>query len=381
MKNSATRRTPNWCPGFTLVELLVVIAIIGVLVAMLMPAINVAREMARQSSCMNNLRQFGTGFAIHATHNPKDKLCSGAFDWLKDGAITEQSWVGDLVEQEFPVGKMLCDSNQARGAAVYNDLLNANATSFGANTCVNLLGSAAKSNPDATLDYNPCRWIGTGASGFSGAASTARRDYVEDRIFKEFYNTNYTASWYLVRGGVRLNASGNLIAAKAGCGVAIDSRNSTQGPLSQGDIGNAKAPASNIPLLADGGASSAILTDTVGDMQSGTVLVDSMTRGPVMNAGAGALSAPSFTEPSAQAVWWPVWNRDVLQDYRNFGTPHRDACNILFADGSVRSVKDKNKDGMLNNGFPSGVGGFADAKVEIDYFEVFSLYSLNAKRQ
>jgi prepilin-type N-terminal cleavage/methylation domain-containing protein len=143
--------------GFTLVELLVVIAIIGVLVALLLPAVQAAREASRRSQCLNNLKQIGLGCLNFQSANGAFPTAGGAVEqffntaelakpaygyegagWMYqilpyieqqtlynlrrgDGALNAGFQKTDLIEKPVPVYN--CPSRYGRtaivGAAIY----------------------------------------------------------------------------------------------------------------------------------------------------------------------------------------------------------------------------------------------------------------------
>lgn len=366
--------------AFTLIELLVVLAIIGVLVSLLVPAVNLARASARSAQCQNNLRQIALGMQAFATSSG-GKFCTGNFDWEEDGAVNDIGWVADLVNAGVDVGELLCPTSTARVSETLHEVLTRNVDVSTA--CVDPRGNPPQSLPDGTLLTGPCRKIAEDPAAYA-VGSEARRLLVESELLDLGYNTNYGASWYLVRGDINLHeTTGNPKPKDAACSSSLYSRNTTSGPLLQKKVDTSRLSSSSIPLVADVKPLSlaGTLDQRIGEFEQGELVSLNIFGGPASFAADGTITRdpkPNASGREGATGWWAFWNRQTLQDYRGLDPIHQNNCNIAMADGSVRQVFDVNKDGYINNGFPVGSGSkqFADATEEVAPTDLASAYSL-----
>jgi prepilin-type processing-associated H-X9-DG protein/prepilin-type N-terminal cleavage/methylation domain-containing protein len=92
-------RHPRYC-GFTLVELLVVIGIIGLLIALLLPSLSLAREHANQVKCLATLRSIGMAAQFHLNEHRGFYPCAG-WEWNPDGGVVDPTGMGDAAMTRY----------------------------------------------------------------------------------------------------------------------------------------------------------------------------------------------------------------------------------------------------------------------------------------
>jgi prepilin-type N-terminal cleavage/methylation domain-containing protein/prepilin-type processing-associated H-X9-DG protein len=416
-KPGQARRT-IWS-GFTLVELLVVIAIIGVLVALLLPAIARAREASRSTTCKNNLRQFGEGLFQFAERDKQNRLCTGASDFRRDGAYDKYGWVADLANSGAALpATMLCPSNPLRASEKTNDLLGRDTTDGRDGVSLSRLseGIAGEATFAGLSGGSATTWAGTEENTPERAAIVARA------LFAKGYNTNYSSSWYLARSGPRFSFDASTSPARILSGNAgMKGLAGAVGPLTLPMLENGPVVTSKVPFLGDaapGDISEAILAMTIGYgpellngaggpdpfangsseaetfVEAGALLTEAMNDGPAQWNGTDAVSLiGTSVDLTTQADCEAAGRCDppssttgtYLQDTRDWFAVHgggdKPSVNLLFGDGSVRTYYDLNGDRFLNPGFPVPEGlteaqyagiGYRDSQVELPPTEVFS---------
>jgi len=147
------RITAGESRGFTLIELLVVIAIIAILAAILFPVFAQAREKARQTSCLSNLKQMGLGLMMYV----QDYDEQYPFDHWVDPTGLDVNWFGAI----YPYvknGKNWAGTNQANGTGgIYQCLsqIDADQNTYGIHQYIEPDGQAPWINNGAPPQYQP----------------------------------------------------------------------------------------------------------------------------------------------------------------------------------------------------------------------------------
>jgi len=270
--------------AFTLIELLVVIAILGVLISLLLPAVQKARESAARTSCQNNLHQLGIALMLHSVDYGVLPTNGGPAPGQINQAATEGGWWGTPNPQALPRDQPGC---WAYSILRYVEQQNAvDANDQGVAVKVFLCPSRGRTQPQTVPAIDPI---------------TTSVIYTSVGGKNPWCKTDYAGNWYVLVN--RWWAGG--------------------------------CPLISLPLS---------LTD-IPDGTSNTLLLGEKAMDPQRyNTGGWFFDEPIFTGGSdGTGRNGTVILSDIMAGRTgnypwNWGSPHLPGAQFLFADGSVRTI-------------------------------------------
>ena len=213
-------KIPKFSKGFTLIELLVVIAIIGILAGILLPVLSRARESARKTQCMSNVKQIGMGLIMYANESneafPTDSAYGGTAPAMHALNLLYPNYVSD--PRTFN-----CPSDTSVTAATNAGIQSGQA--FETDECSYGFDYTHTQADDADVALAADRPPGTPNATNSSANHSSRGQnviYVDGHV--EFVNSPL-AGWFASDGTTRdniyLNAAGNAAASSGGTDTAV----------------------------------------------------------------------------------------------------------------------------------------------------------------
>ena len=304
--------------GFTLVELLVVITIIGILIALLLPAVQMAREAARRAQCSNNLKQVALAALQHEEANKFYPSGGWGYWWVGDpdrgfGKQQPGGWLYSILPylEQLPLYQLGSDGDPQTIST---------AQKAGALVCVQ--------TPLAAMNC------------------PSRRSAVAYPIAAYWYSGGSTAGYWFNVNPVTVCGRGDY----AICSGDTGDVQSGGGPgdltsaasfFASSDVMNIQKTLTGVSYLA-----SQVTVAMVTDGTSNTYMIGEKYLDPdyYYNGVDGADNESMYvgydndTDRSTYYMYTPMQDTPGTSDGISFGSAHANSCNMAFCDGSVQAI-------------------------------------------